>query len=234
MDAEYAKYLLEKTRQDYNLIAQDFSSKRETFWEEFSFLKNWVMAGEKILDLGCGNGRLAELFKEKNIEYFGVDNSERLIEIAKKKYPRGKFQVAEAFNLPFPDNFFDKVFSLAVLHHIPSYEYRAKFLEEVKRVLKPEGILILTVWYLWLKKTIWKFFLKNVFLKLVRQSKLDFTDVIIPWKTSQGEILVQRYFHCFTKKELQKLAQNAKLKIREISLIKRSAKEINLLLIAEK
>lgn len=234
MDRKYAEYLVKKTKDDYNLIAEDFSRKREMIWKELSFLRDQVIAGEKILDLGCGNGRFIELFKEQNIEYFGLDNSERLIEIAKKRYPRGKFQIADAFNLPFPDNFFDKVFSIAVLHHIPSDQYRTRFLEEVRRVLKPGGILILTVWYLWQKKTVWKFLLKNIFLKLIAKSNLDFTDVLIPWKDSQGKIRLQRYFHCFTKQGLQKLVKNTNLKIREISLLQSSAGHSNLLLIAEK
>lgn len=224
---------MEKTRQDYNLIAEDFSRKRERIWEEFDFLKSKVVSGEKVLDLGCGNGRFIEFFKKQGIEYFGVDNSERLIEIAKKRHPEGNFQVADSFNLPFPDNFFDKIISIAVLHHIPSYGKRTEFLKEAKRILKPKGVLILTVWYLWQKKTAWKLLLQNIFLKLTGRSKLDFNDIFIPWKDSQGKIRAQRYFHCFTKKELQKLAEKAGFKIKKISLFQRSAGFFNLVLILE-
>lgn len=234
MERKYAEYLLKKTKEDYNLIAEDFSSKREVAWEEFNFLKDWMFAGEKFLDLGCGNGRFIELFKEQNIEYFGVDNSERLIKIAKERYPQETFQTVDALNLPFPDNFFDKVLCVAVLHHIPSDEYRIRFLSEAKRVLKPGGALILTVWHLWQKKSAWGFLLRNIFLKLAGKSKLDFFDVFVPWKNSQGEIRAQRYFHCFTRKELQKLAENVGLKIRKVNLFPMSGGHSNLLLIAEK
>ena len=235
MEKEYAEYLLNKTKEDYNLIAEEFSRTREEIWPEIKFLfDDYLVEGERVLDLGCGNGRFYQFFSDKNVDYIGVDNSERLIEIAKKRYPWGKFQVADALNLPFPDNFFDKILSIAILHHIPSSEYRIKFLNEIKRVLKPGGTLMLTVWYLWQKKTAWEFLLKNIFLKLVGESKLDFSDVFIPWKNSKGKILSQRYFHCFTKKELQKLAKNVGLKVRKIDLLRRSAGHYNLLLMAEK
>jgi len=235
MEKEYAEYLLNKTKEDYNLIAEEFSRTREEIWPEIKFLfDDYLVEGERVLDLGCGNGRFYQFFSDKNVDYIGVDNSEKLIEIAKKRYPWGKFQVADALNLPFPDNFFDKILSIAILHHIPSSEYRIKFLNEIKRVLKPGGTLMLTVWYLWQKKTAWEFLLKNIFLKLVGESKLDFSDVFIPWKNSKGKILTQRYFHCFTKKELQKLAKNVGLKVRKIDLLRRSAGHYNLLLMAEK
>lgn len=234
MDEEYAKYLLQKTKEDYNLIAEGFSRTRGGLWEEFGFLKNYFFPGDKILDLGCGNGRLLELLKNQEIDYIGIDSSKRLIEIAKKKYPEAKFQIGDALNLLFPDNFFDKVFSIAVLHHIPSEDFRVQFLKEVKRVLKPEGILFLTVWYLWQKKTAWKDILKFFFLKLMGKSKVDFKDIFYPWKNSQGEAQIQRYFHCFTAKEIKKLFKRTSFEIKKIRLLKRSAGHYNLFVIAKK
>lgn len=228
MDKKYAEYLLRKTKQDYNLIAEDFSSKRRKMWAEFDFLKNYVSAGEKLLDIGCGNGRLIELFQDKDIEYFGLDNSENLIRIAKKKYPEYTFQVADALNLPFPDNYFDKVYSIAVLHHIPSKGLRMQFLKEAKRVLKANGFLVLTVWKLNNFKVIYRR-IKFTILKLLGLSKLDFGDILEPWGKQTS-----RYYHCFTGKELKQLVQKTGFKIKEIKSLKRSARHRNLFLIAQK
>ena len=150
MNRDYAQYLLKKTTQDYNLIAERFARAREKPWSEFQFLfDDYLISGERVLDVGCGNGRFYQAMEDKKVDYFGVDSSEKLIKIAKKKYPQARFQVAEALNLPFPQNFFDKVYSIAVLQHIPSQEFRLQFLGEARRVLKPNRLLILTAWNLW-------------------------------------------------------------------------------------
>jgi len=114
------------------LIAEDFSRTRRYLWPDFQSLAEYIKPQDKVLDLGCGNGRLIELLGDKEIDYLGVDNVQNFIEIAKKKYPAYSFQVADALSLPFADNSFDKVCSIAVLHHIPSEELRLKFLEEAK------------------------------------------------------------------------------------------------------
>ena len=229
MEKEYAKYLLKKTKDNYNLIADDFSRTRSFLWPELNSLKDYLIDGEKILDLGCGNGRLYELFKNRNIDYYGVDISEKLIEIAKTRYPKAKFQVTDPLNLPFPGNFFDKIFSIAVLHHIPSIEFRLQFLKEARRILKPEGTLILLAWNLRQWKN-WKLLLKFTFLKILGKSKLDFNDVFIPWRKT-----IKRYIHCFTLGELKNLTKKAGFKIEEAGFASRgNTKNANIYLIAEK
>lgn len=215
MDKDYAKYLLEKTRQDYNLIAEDYTRTRAFIPEDIKGLSEYTFAGERVLDSGCGSGRFFEVLRDKGIDYFGIDISENLIAIAKKNYPNVKFQVADALNLPFSQNFFDKIYSISVLHHIPSKDFRLQYLKETKRVLKPEGLLILRVWDLWKRKSALKLLFKYTFFKLIGKSKLDFKDVFLPWKDSKGKILIQRYFHCFTKKELEDLVKRAEFKIKK-------------------
>jgi len=180
--------------------------------------------------LGCGNGRLFELFRDKEVDYIGIDNSKKLIEVAKKKYPDGKFQVADALNLPFPDNYFDKIFCIAVLHHIPSEEFRLQFLKETKRVLRPEGLLIVTVWDLWRRPKAFKLLLKFAILKISGKSKLDFKDIFVPWQKK-----IDRYIHCFTKNELKKLVKETDFKIKKAGIFRRGeTKNYNIYIVAEK
>ena len=137
--------ILIKTYNDYNAIAEKFSRARKNIWPEFNFLFEGVKEKERVLDLGCGNGRFYE--KLRNTDYTGIDSSQKLIEIAKKNYPNVDFKVASAFDIPFKNEEFDRIYCLAVLHHIPQ-KYHSRFLEETKRVLKNGGFLILTVWNL--------------------------------------------------------------------------------------
>jgi ubiquinone/menaquinone biosynthesis C-methylase UbiE len=216
MDIEYAKKILEETKNNYNLISDDFSRTRNKFWEEMTFIADYAKDNDRILDLGCGNGRLSELFSGKKIEYYGADFSEKLIEIARKRYPELNFQVSDALNLPFPDGFFDKVFSIAVLHHIPSKEFRAKFLKEIKRVLKPRGIVVLSVWnFALLKRT--KFFIKSFFLKIIFKKDIDLRDVFVSW----GKRAL-RYVHVFSKRELVVLSKEAGFSVFNARIVKKA------------
>ncbi|OGZ19010.1 MAG: hypothetical protein A2175_01635 [Candidatus Nealsonbacteria bacterium RBG_13_42_11] len=237
MDKKYAEYLLKKTKEDYNLIAEDFSNTRNFISDDIIMLGKYAKEGDKILDLGCGNGRLNEAFEGKKIEYTGVDNSEKMIEIAKKKYPPKKFLLNTNLNLPFSNDYFDKVYCLAVFHHIPSEEFRLQALNEIKRVLKPSGLLILTVWNLnpfkmiliGKKKRTLSFF-KCSILKVLGKSKIDFNDFFIPWKD-----VCQRYIHYFTKGELKKLAEKSEFKIKKTGISEsQKMRESNIYLIAEK
>jgi len=214
MNSEFAKFLIDKTKKDYNLIAEEFSNTRDKIWEELLFLFKDLKEGEKVLDLGCGNGRWYKVFKEKKVDYFGVDSSEKLIEIAQKFFPKSKFLVADALNLPFPENFFDKIYSIALLHHIPSEEFRIQVLKETKRVLKEGGILVLTCWKIHRKREIF-ILLKYILLKLIKKSKLDFKDVFLPWGKK-----TKRYYHFFSKKELENLVKKAGFEILESGITK--------------
>lgn len=241
MKFTYANYLLEKVSRDYNEIAESFAQTRSSIWPEIQFLADYVKDGNRILDIGCGSGRLYELFKEKKVEYFGIDFAKRLIEIAKRKYNEDSlnlssekeetkkeisiptFLAINAFNLPCDDNFFDKVFSIAVFHHIPSREKRILFLKEIKRVLKPKGELFLTVWNLWQKKYFSLIF-KYASLKIFGKTDLDFRDIFIPFGKRK------RYYHCFRKKELTELAQEAGFEVKELKYLKRNNKNYNIYL----
>lgn len=247
MEKKYADYLLKNTRENYDKIAEEFSRTRAVVWTDILPLAKYAEPGDKILDLGCGNGRLLELFQDKNIEYIGADNSEKLIVIAREKANninqkvRTNFIVADALKLPFPDNYFDKIYSIAVFHHIPSEEYRLEFLREVKRVLKQDGLLILTVWNLWS----WKNFPKLLFpsrwnnprlvvkytlLKILGRSKLDFKDAFVPWGKT-----CQRYIHQFTQRGLKNLVSRASFAVQEIGVLPRpEMKDSNIYLVAKK
>ncbi|HJN62294.1 MAG TPA: methyltransferase domain-containing protein [Candidatus Parcubacteria bacterium] len=230
MQRDFAEHLLEKTTQDYNLIAEEFARTREKPWPEIKFLfDDYLVAREKVLDLGCANARFFEFFQEKKADYVGVDSSKKLIKIAQARHSSAKFQTADALNLPFPDNHFDKIYSIAVLHHIPSQEFRLSFLKEAKRVLKPEGLLIMTVWRFHRIEELF-LIIKFGILRLFGLSKLDFGDILDPWGKK-----IKRYYHYFSKKELISLARKAGFKIKDIGVIKnKRGNRQNIYLVAKK
>lgn len=156
MNGEYAKFLMQKTRKDYNEIAEEFSATRKTMWPELADLDKYVKEGDRVLDIGCGNGKLLGYLadKKKSFSYSGLDISEKLIKIAKDFYleaelPSKEFKIFDGVNIPYPENSFDVVYCLATLPHLPGREMQIKFLENVRKTAKPGAQLIITCWNLW-------------------------------------------------------------------------------------
>lgn len=102
--------------------------------------------GEKILEVGCGNGRDFSFLSSGGARCVGVDYDYRIVTVAKERLLRnnnkGTLAVADATKLPFKDCSFDKVSCSEVLEHVPEYK---KTLEEMNRVLKPGGKAVFTV-----------------------------------------------------------------------------------------
>ena len=84
MNSETAKKLIELNQNSYSQIAKVFSDSRNFPWQEIeNVVRKYVKPCDKILDLGCGNGRLLKsLEKLKNFSYTGLDNCSSLIEKA--------------------------------------------------------------------------------------------------------------------------------------------------------
>lgn len=228
MKLEEAIKIMEQSRRTYDEIAADFSQTRSYVWESKAF-GECTQDGEKVLDLGCGNGKLAELFQEKPIKYVGCDNSEELLKIARQKYPDREFVLTDGIKMPFADNEFDRIFCLAVLHHIPGGELREKFLREIFRVLKKGGSLVISSWRLWPNRKHAPLFLKYFFKKLLGLSPLDWGDVFKTWGKNG-----QRYFHNFTKSGLKKILKENGFSVDRLAVFSRPGGEKNLFAIAKK
>ena len=96
-----------------------------------------------LLDVGCGTGPMIELLSKKYPEkhYVGLDLTPKMIEVANaKKLPNTQFIVGDSENLPFDDETFDAVICANSFHHYPNPQ---KFFDGVKRVLKPNGRLMM-------------------------------------------------------------------------------------------
>ncbi len=102
-----------------------------------------VKSNPKVLEIGCGNGRDAfEICKRTN-DYFGIDASEKLIELARKKVPQARFEVADVEQYAFPKGL-DIVFSFASLVHTPR-DISGKIFNQIFEALNPGGVFRLSL-----------------------------------------------------------------------------------------
>lgn len=98
-----------------------------------------IKEGAKVLDIGCASGDTAELI-DNSVEYYGLDKSEKLIKQAKYKRLKAKFFVGDAENINFADESFDYILSECTL----SLCNTEKTANEINRLLKPKGMLLIS------------------------------------------------------------------------------------------
>lgn len=96
---------------------------------------------KRVLDVGCGTGRLVKFLNEEGFEAMGCDNQETAVKYAKKLIKNAVVK-ASATKLPFKKGSFDLVCCVSVLEHLIKKDTK-KFLTEAKRVLAPNGFVLL-------------------------------------------------------------------------------------------
>lgn len=99
--------------------------------------------GKSLLEIGCGTGHWSKYFSEKGFEVTGIDISEGMINIAKKKnIPNSHFQIANGQSLPFADDSFDVAAAITTIEFTENPE---KMLSEMVRCVNSPGTLLFGV-----------------------------------------------------------------------------------------
>ena len=140
------------TRQAYNLAAQKYHDLFHNEMNEKEYdrklLDSFAARFNKdslICDAGCGpSAHIGKYLFDKGIKVVGVDISEKCIELAKLNNPEMKFECADICNMPFDDNSFDGLISYYSIINTPKI-YIPKIFSEFRRVLKPDGFLLVSV-----------------------------------------------------------------------------------------
>ncbi len=205
--------LNDRLRSDYNTIAEKFDQTRIYLPTELENLVRQVIQlsteSPKTLDLGCGNGRTSQIFPSE-ANYLGIDISDRLIELAKKRFPGRNFMAIDnIYQKNLIDDDFDLVLCLAVMHHLKGRAEQKKFIRRIFDFVKPNGYILVTVWHPYDKPP---------------------GDYIIPFDSA-----IKRFVHVFSLQELHRLVSE-QFKIISINEKRYGRKPItnNLYIIAKK
>ena len=99
-----------------------------------------IRSEDVILDIGGNTGKVTEAYSNNCKEVIVLEPKRNVVEYGKSRRPNIKFVEGEAENIPLPDAYFDKVVASASFHHFSDHD---KALEEMKRVLKPDGKIII-------------------------------------------------------------------------------------------
>ena len=117
-------------------------------WNELSeteslFVKKYINSNSKIIDLGCGTGRIVKTLKLNEANYVGIDCSQQMIDAAVKSNPTHKFICDDILNVTFEPETFDVVLLMNnVVDMLNPYERRAALFVICKKILRQHGILI--------------------------------------------------------------------------------------------
>ncbi len=206
---------------DYNKISKTFSHSRKSMkWEEIHFLIDFLKSQNiqevKILDIGCGSGRLLWELQESGLvsdteKYLWIDSSSGMIVEAQKNYPGFNFQVLDMKDCEKLGEKFDLIFFIASFHHLENYEERLETLKKAITILSDWWYICMTNWALKSSLNLQKYSSSEIWGSKNCYSSSDF--MIKCWD-------YQRFYHCFHTSELEELAKNAWGKLIENSVHK--------------
>jgi SAM-dependent methyltransferase len=160
----------------------------------------------RVLDLGCGTGRVTHRLSEMGYDVIGVDPSDSMIDVATSVHPQIDFVVGDGTDLHFQDDAFDYVlFSYYGLDYIYPEEQRIRALREIYRVLKPGGIFVFSShnWWNSLPSTVYEG-TSALQPLLNRDNVLDPRDRYAPVEVKVGETLVYLSSPAKQRQQLQR------------------------------
>ncbi len=219
MQPDTISQLLKLNHQFYQTFAEHFSATRQQLQPGVVKVSETLPHKSRLLDIGCGNGLLAaHLYRKGHTgPYTGIDTSSNLVEIARSlEIPIAQFHTADladpGWAADLPDGSFDYIFCFAVMHHLPGEQLRLDLLDQVHRLLSPDGRFIISNWQ----------FLNSERLREriepwetigLTDSQVDNHDYLIDWRRGGHGL---RYVHFFTNPELHNLADQAGFAVRGI------------------
>ena len=187
----------ERTREVYDRIAEHFSSTREHPWPEVeAFLED--RSGARGLDVGCGNGRHAQELAACCERVVGVDASRGLLGTANVRATERGYADAldlvagDASHLPLATDSVDLGVYVATLHHLPDRETRVRSLDELARVLAPDGAALASAWAT----------AHDTFTDASADDDEGF-DTTVDWTLPGGET-VPRFYHVYSPAEFER------------------------------
>lgn len=198
-----------RVRAVYDEIASHFSKTRAYPWPEVeSFLdeRSPHGSGSVGLDVGCGNGRHAGRLADVVERVVGLDASRDLLAEARDRSAEDGWSAAlvqgDAARLPLAAGSVDLALYVATLHHLPDRETRVRSLEELSRVLAPDGRGFVSVWST-----------AHDSFDAPADAETGF-DTTVDWTLPGGET-VPRFYHIYAQAEFEADLTAAGVRIEE-------------------
>ena len=215
MDKKTIRVLNDLNREFYKKTQEYFNTSRQFNWSGWekllTYLPNLQGLSLKVLDVGCGNGRFGEFLinNGKEIDYVGIDDNQYLLDEARKKLPKAKLIKQDILKPIKLRQKFDLVVLFGVLHHVPGKKTRLQLLKVLKKLLKPNGLLVFTNWHFNKFKRFNSYLISPALVGL-NKDKLEAGDYILDWKKG---VVSYRYCNLMPDSELEELKDKLNMEL---------------------
>lgn len=235
MDEKIAQRLLALNRQFYDEFADPFAESRGLEQPGLLRALDFLPATGRLLDVGCGNGRLAHVLASANrsVDYLGIDSSVRLLEIARRQAASLRSVQAEFLTVDvtdpgwislLPGGKFQAVAVFALLHHLPGWQSRRDLLAASRLLLDAGGAIVVSVWQFMSEARLKR---KTVPWSSIGLSdeQVEPGDFLLDWRRGGSGL---RYCHLVDESELAALAQAAGLVLTDVYYADGRSQKLNL------
>lgn len=210
----------------YQTFSAEFSQTRQRLQPGVQRLLERMDPQANILDMGCGNGELARQLRQQGHPgaYFGFDQSEQLIEIARENAAgeRIEFEVIDLTNPSWSEHpalkayrevadRLDLLLAFSVLHHIPGNEARLQIGKETHQLCHDESRWMVSTWN-FLESSKWRGRICDWAEIGLDSDDVEPGDYLLDWRRGGRGL---RYVHYFTSDELAKLADQSGFQVLE-------------------
>lgn len=131
---------------DEKTYAHFYNQEMKEFDADLSFYTKALIPSTKILELGCGGGRLSRQLIKQGYHLTGIDLSTEMLEVARKAAPQGTFLTANICNFSINNSFDAVIAPYNVLNLLPSKEDIAQCLNRCKEHLGAEGLFLMEIY----------------------------------------------------------------------------------------
>lgn len=246
MDEATAALLHDVNRRFYHERAEDFDTTRGSPWRGWRRLLEPLPSDLepdnegrfRVLDVGCGNGRLA-LFLEAErgrdaFSYVGLDSSLPLLALARRRLPgRCRLLAADAVGesglAPIRPASLSLVAAFGLLHHVAGFTRRRALIQAMARLLRPGGMLWLSFWQFAREERFarrrvpWEEYNLST-TRPIDATRLETGDALLRW--GEEELGAVRYCHFSDREEALHLARDVDLEL--VDLFEDDGREGNL------
>ena len=235
MNQKTTNQLLRINQTFYEALAQPFADSRSTRQPGLQRVVACINGARSLLDVGCGNGRLAHALDEAGLSmrYTGIDASETLLAIAIQS-AAALTTVQTTFLLldiskdnwetSLPQPTYDAIALLAVLHHIPGWDHRVALLRTLRDLLSADGFLVVSTWQFLNEERLRRKIMPWAQVGL-DDSDLEPGDYLLDWHRGGSGL---RYCHLVDEAELRALAGAAGLAVADLFYADGADQNLNL------